>query len=192
MNNKNSKKYGIIKPYLLYVGNAYPHKNLERLALAFQEIRKVFPEMRLVLVGRKDYFYRRLENFIADKKISGVILAGFISDEELDLVFKEARLYIWPSLYEGFGLPPLEAMAKGTPVVSSREACMPETLGEAVEYFDGKSVADMAKAIGSILGQEKKRQDLIQKGYEQVRKYSWKKMGEETLATYRDIFRKAS
>ncbi|MFZ5982032.1 MAG: glycosyltransferase family 4 protein [Patescibacteria group bacterium] len=186
------KKYGIMKPYLLYVGNAYPHKNLERLALAFQKVRNFFPEMRLVLVGKKDYFYRRLESFITERKIAGVVLAGFVSDEELDLVFKEARLYVWPSLYEGFGLPPLEAMAKGTPVVSSREACMPETLGEAVGYFDGKKVEDMANVIGDILGQEEKRQDLIHRGYEQVKKYSWKKMGEETLAIYKDIFRKVS
>jgi len=95
------QKYGIAKPYLLYVGNAYPHKNLERLISAFKKLNG----LQLVLVGQLDYFYRRLQG--GDK----IIFTDFVSDQDLSGLYQEASLYVFPSLYEGFGLPPLEAMA---------------------------------------------------------------------------------
>ena len=177
-------KYGIMKPYLIYIGNAYPHKNLERLVLAFKKIRGDFPEINLVLVGKEDYFYKRLEDFVKKEKIQGIIFSGFVPDEELDLALREARIYVWPSLYEGFGLPPLEAMSKGTPVVSSKHPCMEEVLEESAQYFNGKNVDDIYKKIVSLLKNNELRESFIKKGYQQSKKYSWIQMAQKTLEIY--------
>ncbi len=148
-------------PYLLYVGNDYPHKNLERLKLAFEKLKRDGLNCELVLITK------------------------FVSEEELDNLYKNASAFVFPSLSEGFGLPPLEAMARGVPVVSSNATCLPEVLGDAVIYFDPLDVDDMAEKIKKALLDEDLRKDLIAKGFEQIKKYSWQKMAEETLNLYR-------
>lgn len=187
------KRYGIIKPYIVYVGNVYPHKNADNLALSFQQVngeRLAGDErerIKLVFVGAEDYFYKRLKFFIEEQKISDIIFAGFVPDHELDIIFHNALAYIRPSLYEGFELPPLEAMAKGIPVLSSRHSCATEILGESAYYFDALNLDEMAKAIKRISTDQDLRQDLIKKGYEQAKKYSWKKMAQKTLEVYESI-----
>lgn len=177
-------KYGIIRPYILYVGNAYPHKNLERLISAFAQVHQGNRELKLVLVGKEDYFYRRLKSIVAKKKISNVIFAGFVADSDLNEVYREAMVYAFPSLYEGFGIPPLEAMAMGVPVASSNHSCMREILGESALYFDGRNEKDIAEKIEKIISDVELRNDLIRKGSEQVKKYSWEKMAKKTLKIY--------
>jgi glycosyltransferase involved in cell wall biosynthesis len=179
-------KYAIIKPYILYVGNAYPHKNLERLILAFQILRERRSGLKLVLVGNIDYFYNRTMQFTKEKNVEDVIFLGYVPDYELDTIYQNAEAFIWPSLYEGFGLPPLEAMAKGVPVVSSDHNCMKEIIQESACYFDGKSVDDMVRSISSILFSKEAREDLVKKGFVQIGKYSWKRMAKETLEIYND------
>lgn len=178
------KRYGIIKPYLLYVGNVYPHKNPERLVLAMKQIENEFPELRLVFVGAEDYFYKRLKNYVKNKGIDNVIFAGFIPDYELDVLFHNALVYMRPSLYEGFELPPLEAMAKGVPVLSSSHACALEILGDSVIYFNPEDVHDIVRAVDMITKDENLRKDLISRGYKQIEKYSWRRMARETLEVY--------
>jgi glycosyltransferase involved in cell wall biosynthesis len=178
------QKYGIIKPYLIYVGNAYPHKNLERLVLAFAQVLQASPELQLVLVGKRDYFYDRLHKLILDKQIRNIILLSDISDHTLDVLFHQSIANIFPSLYEGFGLPPLEAMSKGVPVISSDHPCMREILGESAYFFDGKNIDSIVEAIEKIIEDKELRQDLIVRGYEQAKKYSWKKMAQETQTIY--------
>ncbi len=178
------KRYGIIKPYILYVGNAYPHKNLERLVLAFAEIYKIKHDLNLVFVGKADYFYEGLKKFIEEEKICNIHFADYVPDYDLDTVFHNAELYVWPSLYEGFGLPPLEAMAKGTPVVSSDHPCMREILEDSVYYFDAEKEKDIAAAIEKVLEDEDLKNRLRLKGYEQIKKYDWKNTAEKTLAIY--------
>lgn len=180
-------RYGIEKPYIMYVGNAYPHKNLERLILAFKLVRKKKDDLKLVLVGKKDYFYSRLEDMAKKENIGSVIFVGYALDYELDTLFHNASAYVFPSLYEGFGLPPLEAMAKGTPVVSSDHPCMKEILGDSAYYFDGKSISDISRSVSAVLEDEKLKNDLTVRGYERIRRYSWKKMAKETLAVYNNI-----
>ncbi|OGI28558.1 MAG: hypothetical protein A2288_03420 [Candidatus Moranbacteria bacterium RIFOXYA12_FULL_44_15] len=180
-------KYGIMKPYILYVGNAYPHKNLERLVLAFKKARGANEDLKLVLVGRMDYFYARLKDFTEKKKVPGVVFAGYVPDYELDTIFHSSLAYIFPSLYEGFGLPPLEAMAKGTPVFSSDHPCMKEILGDSACYFNAKNTDVIAETINLILRDGKLREKLIEKGYKKIREYSWKKMAEMTLKVYKNI-----
>ena len=180
------EKYGIIKPYLLYVGNAYPHKNLERLVLVFREIAKRHPHLHLVLVGKEDYFYKRLKKFTSENFVKNVIFADFVPDIYLGIVYREALLYVFPSLYEGFGLPPLEAMAKDIPVASSSASCLPEVLGEAAAYFDPNGMAEMAQIIEKVATDNELRAKLIAAGREQIKKYSWEKMAKETLKIYLD------
>lgn len=181
------EKYGIIKQYLLYVGNAYPHKNLENLVMAFGLVLKTFPDMRLALVGKEDFFYARLKKFVASQKIKNVQFLGYVDDQELDVLYRFSECYVFPSLYEGFGLPPLEAMAKGTPVVSSDHDCMKEILEDAALFVDAKDELKLAEGILKVLSDRELKNELIEKGYKQISKYSWEKMGRETLEIYENI-----
>ena len=178
-------KYGIIKPYLLYVGNAYPHKNLENLLNAWKEfVLRDKQELKLVLVGKKDYFYNKLGDKINREKIGNVLLAGFVSDKDLSFVYKNSLAYVFPSLYEGFGLPPLEAMSQGVAVISNKHGCMQEVLGESAYYFDGRDRQSIVEAIIKISNDEGLRNKLVSSGYKKVEFYSWEKMARETLNIY--------
>jgi glycosyltransferase involved in cell wall biosynthesis len=177
-------KYNITKDFLLYVGNAYPHKNLEGLILAFNQLKKEC-DRQLVLVGRKNYFYERLEQETRAKSLDkDVIFFGLADDTVLNLLYQKASLYVFPSFYEGFGLPPLEAMQYGLPVVSSNTSCLPEILGEAVLYFNPHNIDEMAAVIKKALLDQELRQKLVQQGYERIKQFSWQKMARETLAIY--------
>jgi glycosyltransferase involved in cell wall biosynthesis len=167
----------------MYVGTPFPHKNLENLIKAFAVLRANQPELELVLVGKKEFYYTQLENQYG--KAPGLRFTGFVSDEELRWYYENARAYIFPSFSEGFGLPGLEAMVHGCPVVSSNATCLPEVYGDAAHYFNPEDVDDMAHKIDEVLTNKKLRDTLIKKGYAQVKKYSWQKMAEQTLAVYK-------
>lgn len=179
---------GLSQPYLLYVGNAYPHKNLEGLIKVYTQINKSLPDLKLILVGKEDYFYSRLKQY--GKNFSNnIIFSGYVPDGELKALYLQAILYVFPSFYEGFGLPPLEAMAHGLPVVSSNKTCLPEILGQAALYFNPADETDMKDKIEQALADEKLRAELINRGYEQVKKYSWKDCAEKTLAVYKKVLK---
>lgn len=178
------KKYAIIKPYILYVGNAYPHKNLKRLCLVFQKIRNQYPTLNLVLVGGRDFFYQRLEKKAQEERWQGIIFAGFIQEKDLGKIYQAGEIFVMPSLYEGVGLPPLEALACGTPVVSSSRASLPEFLNKGAEYFDPENEIEMEEKILKVLKDEKLKNKLVKNGQEQLKSFSWKKMAEETLEVY--------
>jgi len=185
-------RYNIDKPFLLYMGNAYPHKNLEGLIKVFFRLHKSEPDLKLVLVGKEDYFYKRVKKYadslwVSDENKNPVIFPGFIPDRELAILFKKARAYIFPSFYEGFGLPPLEAMFYGCPVISSDSSSLPEVLGQSALYFSSEDEEDMLAKIKKIIKDESLRQELIKKGYEQVKKYSWEECARETLEIYKEI-----
>lgn len=179
------KKYGIIKPYLLYVGNAYPHKNLEKLSRVFNRIRKERSQLSLVLVGGDDYFFERLKSYIEKEGIKNVIFPGFVPDEELDVLYREAQLYIFPSLYEGFSLPPLEALAKSTPVVSSSRTSMPEILGDLAEYFDPENENEIINVIKANLEEENAFD--MDKMIEKMEVFDWGKMANKTRSVYKKL-----
>ncbi len=184
------KLHKIKKPYLLYVGNAYPHKNLERLLKVFKKLRNNNFDYQLVLVGKKDYFYQRLQDLAKDLGLldSGeVIFFGFAKDSELAGLYQNASLYVFPSFIEGFGLPPLEAMSYGLPVVTSKTSCLPEILGDAARYFDPKNDEDIANVILRVLNDNILRDEMKRLGLEQVKKYSWERCAKETLAVYESI-----
>lgn len=187
-------EHHIGKNFLLYVGNAYPHKNLESLIRVFSKLHGNFPDLRLVLVGKADYFYSRLQDYARSLNLwqknnlnSPIIFPGYVPDAQLEVLYSEARAYVFPSLYEGFGLPPLEAMAKGCPVISSTSSSLPEILGEAALYFKAADEVDMLSRIKLLLEDEHLRQSLAKKGTEQVKKYSWWQCASQTLGVYREV-----
>lgn len=180
IDNIYKKRYNYKKPYIIYVGSAYPHKNLEKLINVIDDINKT-RELNLLLVGKKDFFYKRLEDENSSKHIK---FLGFIPDRELSHLFQESIAYIFPSRYEGFGLPPLEAMLQGCPVISSNASCLPEILGDAAIYFDPSSNSEMKDAILGTLNNPQLREELTKKGYEQVKKYSWKNSTKKTHQLY--------
>ena len=184
------EEYKIKNPYLLYVGNAYPHKNLEWLMDVFY---KDLGDLKidLVLVGKEDYFFKRLKDYKVQNESNGdnrkVIFPGYVSDENLQLLFQGALAYVFPSKYEGFGIPPLEAMANNCPVISSNRASMPEVLGEAALYFDPEDKNALFELIKKIYKNIQIGEDLIKKGREQVKKYSWTKCAEMTKNVLEEV-----
>lgn len=184
----------IKKPYLLYVGVAYPHKNLEGLVKAFQIFCDRYSrDYHLVLVGRENYFYHRLKKIISNIQPAlpagryPISYLGFIPDSQLPELYQNASLYIFPSFSEGFGLPGLEAMAYGTPVLASNSSCLPEIYGQAALYFNPRNLEDMAAAMNKVLTDKHQQEQMRQKGFEQVKKYSWEKCGQQTLEVYKQI-----
>lgn len=173
-----------LRPYALYVGNAYPHKNLTALLDAFHR----FPDAdaRLVLVGGEDYFYRRLKKRAKSHGITAAIFAGAVSDPELDTLYRFSRVSVFPSLYEGFGLPPLEALAKGAPVLAARAAAFPEILAEAACFFDPGTPGALRDVLLRLWTHEEMRQACIRKGYARSALFSWERMGRQTLDEYRE------
>ncbi len=177
------KKFDINKPYVLYVGAAYPHKNLAGLLKAWELFEEKYNgEYQLVLVGKDNYFYRRLQSTV--ERRPSTIFTGFVDDVELSELYSHAKLYVFPSLYEGFGLPPLEAMMHGVPVVSSNRTCLPEVLGEAALYFDPENIAQMAEVMHTGLTDENIRFELKTKARETLSLYSWQRLAEQTKEIY--------
>ncbi len=170
--------------FIMYVGRPTPHKNLEKLIEAFSSLRATHPDLKLVLVGKKDSNYARTEAGVAKRGLEGVVFSGFASEGQLRWLYENTAAYVFPSLSEGFGLPGLEAMTHGAPVVSSNATCLPEVYGNAAQYFDPLNVQDMEDAINNVLTDEKLRQKLIEAGHKQAAKYSWKRMAEQTLEVY--------
>lgn len=172
------------KKFLMYVGRPTPHKNLERLVDAFIMLRADHPEMLLVLAGKKDANYQRIETEMQNRGVRGLYFTGFISEGRLRWLYENCSAYVFPSLSEGFGLPGLEAMAHGAPVVSSNATCLPEIYGDAAHYFDPLDTQAMADAINEVLTDKDLRAELIKRGRAQVKKYSWRRMAEQTLEVY--------
>lgn len=171
------------KQFIMYIGRPTPHKNLDRLIEAFENLRAQHPELLLVLAGKMDSNYQRIKHR-GDKN---VVFTDFVSEGQLRWLYETCSAYIFPSLSEGFGLPGLEAMAHGAPVVSSNTTCLPEIYGDAAHYFDPTNTQAISDAINEVLTDKALRQDLIQKGHAQAKKYSWRRMAEQTLAVYNRV-----
>jgi glycosyltransferase involved in cell wall biosynthesis len=177
------------KQYVMYVGRPMPHKNLERLIESFVTLQVKHPDLLLVLAGKKDANYERIEAGVKQRGITNIHFTDFVSDGQLKWLYENCAAYVFPSLSEGFGLPGLEAMLHGAPVVSSNATCLPEVSGDAAEYFDPTDVQQMANAINRVLSDTALRESLITKGYEQVKKFSWERTAQQTLAVYESVLR---
>lgn len=175
------------KEFIMYVGQQPDYKNLRRLAEAHQLLLEKHPDLGLIFVGRMNKDTELNKAYFKKQEYKNIHFTGFIPDSQRDWLFTEARAYVFPSLMEGFGLPPLEAMAYGTPVVSSNASCLPEVLGDAAEYFDPLNIADMAEKIENVISDEDLRFGMTARGHAQVAKYSWEKMARETHAVYMQV-----
>jgi len=182
------KKYGIKKEFLLYTGVWRNHKNLPRLIEALSIIReKNGIDLQLVITGKPDPHYPEVKEAIKNYKLKDeVICTGLVEEKELVDLYNAADLFIFPSLYEGFGMPPLEAMKCGTPVVASKISSVPEICADAAVYFDPYDAKDIANKIMSVYKDTEKKAKLVEKGFEHVAQFSWRKMAEETLRIIRD------
>lgn len=179
---------GVSRPFIFYVGTAFPHKNLDQLIKAFEILKQSHPGLQLVLAGKKEKYYMQLEDKAKTSPVANSIhFTGFIPDEELKWLYQNAAAYVFPSLSEGFGLPGLEAMVHNCPVVSSTATCLPEVYGDAAEYFDPNSAEDMARAINAVIASPERRAELIALGQKQAAKYSWRRMAEQTLEIYEKV-----
>lgn len=182
-------KQGIKKPYLFYIGNAYPHKNLETLIDMFRLLDQERPDQyQLILVGKNDYFYQRLQDYAKDLVAANkVVFFGFAPQAMLADLYRNARLYVFPSLLEGFGLPPLEAMRYDLPVAVAGNSACPEILGDAALYFDPTDKQDILRVIKQGLDDPQLRAKLIKLGQAKTKQYSWHNCARQTLDVYNSI-----
>lgn len=183
------RKYGIIKSFIFYTGVWRDHKNLVGLIKAFGILRNKYKlDYQLVLGGKEDPYYPEVRETWEKLKLEQeIVRTGFIDQKDLPLFYNIAETFIIPSFYEGFGLIGLESFACGTPVISSNTTSLPEILGTAAIYFNPNNSEEMAEKIKLVLTDKKLYNELIEKGFEQVRKYSWETMGEETMNIYNKI-----
>jgi glycosyltransferase involved in cell wall biosynthesis len=178
------------KDFIMFNGRPLPHKNLRRLIESFKILRQKYPDLLLAIIGKKDASYKSYAALVEKLELSNyVIFTDYVPDGQLEWAMKNTRAYVNPSLSEGFWLPGLEAMHYGAPLVSSNATCLPEIYGEAMHYFDPTDVNDMANKIDDVLSDSDLRKELIRKGKTQVKKYSWRRMAEQTLEVYSKALR---
>jgi glycosyltransferase involved in cell wall biosynthesis len=173
------------KKFLMYIGRPQPHKNIARLMEAHARLVKKYPDLLLVLAGKIDSMYDTYKELATklgtrDK----VVFTGWVTDGEKRWLMERTIVFVASSLSEGFFISGIDAMSCGTPVASSNTSCLPEVHGKAAHYFDPYDVADMAQAIDDVMSDQKLRKQLIEAGYENIKRFSWEKMARQTLEIY--------
>jgi glycosyltransferase involved in cell wall biosynthesis len=188
------ERYQIDYPFLLYAGNIRPQKNIPRLVEAFAVVREqlarhpVYRNLHLIIIGDEISRYPSVRRAVIQTRVEKAVrFLGFVPFEALRVFFESAALFVFPSLYEGFGLPPLEAMATGTPVVASNVSSLLEVLGDAALLANPENVFEIARAIQDALLDEDLRADLIAKGKAQAARYSWDRTARDVLEVYREV-----
>ena len=191
------EKFKITGPFLLYTGNWREHKNLVRLLRAFKLILEKamkpngpdsLKDLQLVITGKSDPYYPEVRETIDQLGLQNQVkLVGLVGQSDLVRLYGAAQVYVFPSLYEGFGLPPLESMQCETPVVASLISAIPEVCGDAVQYFNPKDIEDMSTQILKLLLHDDVKADLIEKGKKQIKKFSWDEAANETLKIYQSV-----
>lgn len=183
--------YNLTAPYLIYTGNVYPHKNLNRLLLAFQNVTEKHPDLQLAIVCGRNIFKDRVQELTTRLKLqNNVKFLGFVPDTDMPGLYHQSLAFITPSLIEGFGLPGVEAMAAGTVVLSSNTSCLPEIYRDAPIYFNPREVNDIEKSILQLIKQTStKRATMIKHGQKIASQYSWQTMARQTLQLYESILK---
>lgn len=181
------KRYQLSCPYILHVGTLQPRKNIQRLLEAFALAkRRQGLQERLVLVGRKGWLSEGLESRIRDMADS-VVLAGYIPESDLPLLYAGATVFVLPSLFEGFGMPLLEAMASGTPVIAANASSLPEVVGDAGLLFDPLSTEELAEALARVCEHRELREQLRARGLAQARQFTWEEAARKTLEVLKKV-----
>jgi glycosyltransferase involved in cell wall biosynthesis len=183
------EKYGVRRPYLLYVGTMEPRKNVVRLLKAFELLNRMGEKgVQLVLVGHEGWGLDEVREAWESSPVkSSIQYIGYVPDEVLGHFYRQAELFVFLSLYEGFGLPPLEAMAAGTCVVASDRASLPECLGDAGVRVDPLNVEAVAEAVFRLLRDADLRRDHADRGLGRAKEFSWRKSAEKTLSVYKEL-----
>lgn len=180
-----TEKFDISNPFVFYIGSAYPHKNLDKLIEAWVKFKEKYDrEHQLILAGTDSYFYQKLKDKPAFKQSSSIRHIGEISDAESQQFYQEADLFVFPSKYEGFGLPPLEALRENTPVLTTKKSSLPEILGDSVFYTNANQSTKFAEDIQIALSDSKKRQEKIIQSKNILSNLSWSEAAEKTLKVY--------
>jgi glycosyltransferase involved in cell wall biosynthesis len=191
-------RYGLADPYLLYVGTLHPRKNLVRLVQAFGSLlrslrdgpRTPMAGLQLVLAGQRGWLYDDILAQVRKLDLSDhVVLTGYIPDADLPALLSGALAFVFPSLYEGFGLPLLEAMACGTPVICSNASSLPEVAGDAALLVDPRDTEALADALARLVVDEGLRRELVERGFRQMQRFSWRRCAEETLRVLEEVGR---
>jgi glycosyltransferase involved in cell wall biosynthesis len=184
-------RFGVKRDFILTVGSLQPRKNLVRLIRAYAKLRAEREDFtpQLVIVGRKLWLAHEIFDEVKRQRwADDVILTGYVADEDLPALYRAASAFVYPSLFEGFGLPPLEAMACGTPVVTSSVSSLPEVTGDAALLIDPKDEQALAGALMEILNNQRLRAELREKGIAQAGKFTWRDAAEKTLRLYREAY----
>lgn len=181
------QKYNIDAQFILYVGLKKPHKNLSRLIRAFGLWKRSGRKGKLVIVGKEDVRYS-LKPLVEEFGLNNeVVFTGYIPREDLVLLYNAAEIFVFPSLYEGFGLPVLEAMACGKPIIASNCSSLPEIVGDCAVLINPYDIEEMANVIKVVLDDEKLKRDLSQKALDRSKFFSWSKCAEQTIDVYESV-----
>jgi glycosyltransferase involved in cell wall biosynthesis len=186
-------EYGITRPYILYVGRLERKKNTHDLVQAFGILKQKYRNFnhKLVLVGQASFGYDEVNYMMHEYGIGeSVIIPGWISEVQMPHIYSGADAFIYPSFYEGFGIPLLQAMACGLPVAASNASAIPEVAGDAAYYFDPSDVHEISAAIHRIVTDRDLREDLAKKGHERVKGFSWKRCARQTLELFKELAQK--
>lgn len=184
-NNRILKKYSINKNYILFVGMIEPRKNIPNLIKAFSKLDKDF---QLVIVGKKGWHYDEIFQLIKKLKLENkIIFTGYVPDEELVSLYSSAKLFVYPSFYEGFGLPVLEAMACQCPVITSNISSMKEIAENAAILVNPNNVKEIEKAMEQILKNKDLQKELIKKGLKRAKEFTWKNTARKSLECYEEL-----
>ena len=192
LNSDILKKYSIRKPYFLYVGEKRPHKNLEGLIKAFAIFKEKHDNrnISLVLTGKKYSTYCDYITTAENLRVKdSLIFTGFIPEKYLKTVYSEAEILLLISFYEGFGIPILEAMECGVPVITSNISSMPEVAGEAALLVDPNNIQEIAEKMNNIVSSKILRKQLIESGFKRVKQFSWERTARQTLKLYNEIYK---
>lgn len=191
-------RYSIQYPFILYAGTIRPQKNIPRLVEAFAVLRgeleghPEYGDLRLIIIGDEISKHPEARRAMIQSRIANSVrFLGFVPIETLQVLYGAAKLFAFPSLYEGFGLPPLEAMACGTPVVTSSVSSLPEVVGDAAVIVNPENVFDIARGLREALLDEDLRAELKSRGRRQLLRFSWEETARQVLETYREVLRKS-
>ncbi len=185
------RQYGAPNEYILYLGTLEPRKNINSLLKAFSRLAATNKRVRLVIAGKKGWYYQRSFDLVKELAIEEqVSFAGYVDEKDKPYLIAGAKLFVYPSLYEGFGLPVLEAMACGVPTIASHVASLPEVAGDGALLIDPSSVDELASTLEQVYFDPELRSSLRSRGLIQAAKFSWEKSVEELIAVYRELGRK--
>jgi glycosyltransferase involved in cell wall biosynthesis len=189
-----AERYLVNHPFLLYTGRISPHKNVVRIIEAFSALKAelekdgTFPNLKLIIIGDELSKHPDLRRTVVRSRMQhDVRFMGFVPVEVLRIFYDAAKIFVFPSLYEGFGLPPLEAMAHGTPVVTSNTSSLPEVVGNAAVLVNPENVFEIMRALHRVLLDQALRDKLKERGYEQAKRFSWDASARQILRVYHEV-----